>query len=252
MDSAPKPSDFLNYDALKARIFGLPVRSEGESRLITLTNTLALIGIRIRDGDDGAAPPQFREADPETTSKQLHEIEARTRNLAEKIENGGRTTRAREQLARRIDTLNASTVSMLSELPMVTANSQVLSMDWAYFRSRLPRDLSAGNAIEAPYLRLIADAAKRALQIEPPVQAVGRPPDNRAQIVADILAKAYLKLTGLEPTFTVVAGLAKEGEVRGPFLSFVRDVFEQLNINRDATVYASRAARALRAKGRRK
>lgn len=252
MKTAQKPSDFKKYAALEARIRGLPIKPAETSRVIILTDTLALIGLNIREGDNGTSPPHFREANADTTSKQLHELESRTRNLAMKIESGGLTTRAKEQLSRRITTLNASTISALSDLPMEIVDGQILSIDWAHFRLGLPSDLLAGNRIAPQYLRLIADAAKRALQIQPPAQSVGRPVDNRARVVADILAKNYFKLTRLEPTFTVIAGRANEGEVSGPFLNFVRDVFALLNINRDATSYASHAARALRGKGRKK
>jgi hypothetical protein len=82
------------------------------------------------------------------------------------------------------------------------------------------------------------------------VQSVGRLPDNRALAVANILARAYKNLTGLDPTFSTAVGSENEGEVYGPYLSFVFDIFKLLNIERGALSYASRAAFRLRGRGR--
>ena len=84
------------------------------------------------------------------------------------------------------------------------------------------------------------------------VQNVGRLPDKRAHDIAGLLAGDYHDLTGSEPTFSVAAGREDDGRHYGPFLDFVREIFQVLNIRRDALGYASTAAFKLRGRGRKK
>jgi hypothetical protein len=248
---APKPRDFERYAALEARIRALPPRDGEAFRAAVLTDELALIGLYVaKAGGDGTAPAHFRAANEKTVAKELRALESRARNLADKIESGGRVSRAREQLAVLIDGLHGQTLETLANLPMQATDGQALSIDWAYFRLGLPRDLRAVGDISPNALRIFAVAARRALKIETEIPNVGRPPDNRAIMVGNILAHGYFNLTGLEPTFTVFKGAANEGDLGGAFLAFVSDIFELLNIDRDAISYAGQAAYALRGKGR--
>ena len=253
MKTAPLPTDFARYSDIEAAIRRLPVLSDESYRIPLLADLLAQIGLTIREtGGDGTAPPHFRPASAATIRNDLEELERRARDLAKKIEAGGSQTRARAQLARHIQGLNMPTIGALSKSPAIIVDDQPIRIDWAYFRQGFPTDLQAGGDITAAYLAILADLTGAALKAELEGTAAGRLPDNRARVVANLLAKNYSSLTGLDPTFATVAGKEGEGKVYGPFLDFVKEIFEALGIERAGLSNASRAARTIRGKGRKK
>lgn len=193
--------------------------------------------------------------------------------MAKKIETKGSTARSRRQLAHHIEGLREPTITALG----MPANKSLRAGDRreaslmrrvedslgethgeqkalneqglipiSYLRNELPRELLTGtNLPDSLFLRL-AGQSEKAMDSALQGQTIGRPIDNRARGVANILAHAFADLTGRTPTFITVSGTEKEGEIRGPFLKFVRDVFEILGIDHDPLSYASRAAHKLR------
>ena len=112
--------------------------------------------------------------------------------------------------------------------------------------------MDAGEEITSTELRFWALIAKLAKDVPLKPRNVGRLPDKRTHNITYTLALGFLNLTGNEPTFSTVAGKEGEGTVYGPFLDFVQEIFQILNIKRDALSYASVAAFKLRGRGRKK
>lgn len=211
------------------------------------------------------------------------ELERRANDLAGKIEKGGGTTRAREQLARHIRNLQAPTLAALMNAPPIMVGGEQRLADIHYFSNGLPEKLDREGATTSVELRFWAQIASEAAKgfasqtrrasidlhflrmfpnsarfdVAPPkVQEEGRPPDRNAQIVASTLAHNYALLTGKEPTLPTVSIVGSDkghvGTVYGEYLDFVKEIFRILNIKRDALRYASVAAYKLRGKGRKK
>ncbi len=184
--------------------------------------------------------------------KELGELEKRANDLANKIERGGRTKRAREQLAQHIREMRGPTITALSDAPAVVNGGQQVLADTWYFKTGLPEKLDADEEITSAELKFWALIAKLAKDVPLKPRNVGRLPDRRTHNVAYALALGFLNLTGNEPTFSTVAGKEDEGTVYGPFLDFVQEIFQILNIKREALSYASVAAFKLRGRGRKK
>jgi hypothetical protein len=126
-------------------------------------------------------------------------------------------------------------------------------LDVGFLRRELPH-LLRGASVDRRELAAALDFAAHITPLAVPKETKdeGRAPDRRAMIVARWLARAYPKLTGLEPTFAGKIGTEADGQVYGPFLDFVHLIFEAMNIKHDPLSFAARAAYALRGKGRKK
>lgn len=247
------PSDYRNYSDIEAAVRRLPILHEQTYYVRHVVDYLALMGIIFDEiGGDAALPFHFRPATAEMVKRELGELEKRAKDLASKIERGGRTKRAREQLARHIREMRGPTITALSDAPAVDYGGQQILADTWYFETRLPEKLEAGEEVAIAELRFWALIAKLAKDVLLKPRNVGRLPDKRVHSVANALASGYLNLTGNEPTFSTVAGKEGEGTVYGPFLDFVREVFQLLDIKRGALSYASTAAYKLRGSGRKK
>jgi hypothetical protein len=253
MTRAYSPQDYAGYQEIKARILRLPIREEDMWRVSPLADLLALIGLGIdQQKGDGTAPPHFRSATAEMVLKELVSLERLADNLEKKLRANSDASAARKRLARQIQSLHEPTITALSDASSAVVDGQMVRIDWSYFRSGLPHDLTSDEKIAFTNMRLIADIANRAQRASAEVRTIGRSPDNRALAVANILARAYTNLTGHEQTFSTVVGTENEGQVYGPYLSLVTDIFKLLGIERDALSFASRAAFGLRGKGRKK
>ncbi len=203
-----------------------------------LVNNLRLLAIYEPDGVKRA----FRTPKRETTQKELNDIAERAGALAIKLRDPKRrsTTRAREQLARRLEDMHGTTINALAAEPGV--------LDIGVIRRELPfelRDDSVDRGQLANGLDLLAQVAAKSMA--PDTQDEGRWPDRRAQEVANFLAHYYRDVMGCPPTVsTRVEGKHRGGERYGPFLDLVAAVFAVMGINHDAGSYACRAARELR------
>jgi hypothetical protein len=253
MNVAPSARQYRGYQEIEAAIRRFPVHHEKLWHVKFFVDELALMGLLIDENDDaGTAPANFRPATAGMAAKQLDELIKRANDLANKIDGKGNMTRARRQLARRIRDLNGPTITALSDAHSVIIGRQHFLLNFPYFLSELPKKLDDGREITSGELRFCADVAKSARSGALTGQSVGRPRDNRAHAVATLLAREYFNLTGNEPVFSVRAGGKDEGTVHGLFLELVQDIFRALRIKRDALSYASRAARLLRGRGRKK
>jgi hypothetical protein len=245
------PSGYRKYSDIEAAVRRLPILHEQTCYVTHLVDYLALMGIIIDEiGGDDALPFYFRPATAEMVKRELGELEKRANDLANKIERGGRTKRAREQLARHIREMQGPTITALSDAPAVVYGGQQMLADTWYLETGLPEKLEAGEEVAITELRFWALIAKLAKDVPLKPRSVGRLPNKRVHNIANTLARGYLNLTGNKPTFSVVVGKEGEGTVYGPFLDFVREVFQLLDIKRDALSYASTAAYKLRGSGR--
>jgi hypothetical protein len=177
-------------------------------------------------------PVAFLPANGETVEKQLTELRDRATRLAKKIEHGGQTTRAREQLARLIDRLYHDTINALG---------CGLSLNVGYVRHGLPADLRQ-DTVSPAVLRIVADAARAALVNNPQGRNAGREPNHHARAVACSAARTYAKLTGERPAISGSTTVKHERYVK-----FVLDLFIALDVRGEADYYAVQAARALKA-----
>ena len=146
----------------------------------------------------GRAPANFRRANKETIEKQLRDLRDRARRLADKLEHGGVTTRARAQLALLIRELSDDTIEALGDaieaLGVVESRPSIADL-----RNCFPDALERGDDLSPIYLRAVADAARRALLLEREGKSVGAPKDLRALALTKVAAKAYSRLTGHFP-----------------------------------------------------
>jgi hypothetical protein len=190
--------------------------------------------------------PHMRPATREMVKRELAELLDRALCLADKIERKGGTTRAREQLARRIQVLHAPTLTALT--PRIDSEEILDLVDTLPMKLLSRCDLSA---TEMRYWAFRASAAlaemertvrKVDIEFDPQVpqyaNAVGRPPDVQAIMVADLLARSYRDLTGKRPTLT---NNYDGGAVSGQFLDFVSPIFVILGISY-AVHYARKAS----------
>jgi hypothetical protein len=231
----------------------LPIRHENLWEAQFLVDHLALIGaIHEREGGDGLAPPNFRPANEKTVRRELVDLEARFRDLAEKIVKDGGRTRAREQLSKAIQGAHSPTIKALGDVPAISIGGEPVLADLSYFQNALPRLLAGGGEISAYECLYWSEVSRIAQKMNLQCHNVGRAPNRRAQIVAGICAQGWLNLTGREPTFTVVVGGKDEGQVRGDFLEFVKEIFGILKIQPSPLSYASCAAFRVRGRGRKK
>src|SRR5580704_12293217 len=86
---------------IEAALRSLPLPILPESAGLVDVWVLALAQMEDRIGRGGRAPASFRRANTETVEKQLRDLRDRAGRLADKLEHGGETKRARVQLALR-------------------------------------------------------------------------------------------------------------------------------------------------------
>ena len=112
------PRDYRNYSDIEAAVRRLPILPEQTYYVLHLVDDLAVRGIIIDEmGGDGTVPSRFRPATDGMVKKELGELERCANDLANKIESGGRTKRAREQLAQHIREMRGPTIMALSDAP---------------------------------------------------------------------------------------------------------------------------------------
>ena len=165
----------------------------------------------------GSPPGRYRAANSKVCHQQLEQV-----------------AKAAERLADRIEDLFAPSIAALAETGV------------------LPDVLAAQAHEWAALCRGWADRAHSAqLKIEGPSGLNGgRPPDCRAEGVAQIVATAYCRLTGKtdipfsksKPTFNR-RGLVTPGKPTGPFVRLVAAIFETLGIDASAEHYAEAVKR---------
>lgn len=216
-------------------------------RVAQLIDTLALMA----SYDSGQPTHAFRTPSHETTEKELSEIVTRASELAQRLRDPKcSVTRAREQLARRLEEMHEKTIFALSDTPALIVQGEPALLNVAFVRCELPGLLCDNStdrerlANELDFLAQTATAAKA-----PKTADEGRWPDYRAQAVANILARFYRKATGLPPAISTKAGGPQEGEHYGPFLELVSLIFAAMNIEREAFSYARQAADKNREEG---
>lgn len=92
------------FAKIKSILCGLPLLDQQVWSIDHIARELCLRGaILSASGGDGKVLPKLRHASTATVRKQLTEFRSRTASLAEKIERGGRSVRAREQLAKLVE-----------------------------------------------------------------------------------------------------------------------------------------------------
>jgi len=157
------PRGYRKYSDIEAAVRRLPILHEQTYYATYLVDYLALMGIILDEtGGDGTVPFHLRPATPEMIKKELGKLEKRANDLAGKIERGGRTKRAREQLARHIRKLRGPTITALSDVDAVVYGGQQILADTCYLETGLPRKLDAGEGITSNELRFWALIAKLA------------------------------------------------------------------------------------------
>jgi len=213
--------------AIETAIRALPIAAGREDFVEVFTAVLAQMVYK-------PTPVAFLPANGETIEKQLIELRDRATRLARKVECGGRTTRAREQLARLIDRLYHDTINALGCGPPLNV---------AYVRHGLAADLRR-DAVSPAVLCVVADAARAALVNNPQGRNAGREPNHHAHAVACSAARTYAKLTGERPAISGSTTVKHE-----QYVKFVADLFIALDVRGEADYYAVQAARALKAAG---
>lgn len=208
----------------------IPLSKEADRAL--LVNNLTLMA----KYEPGGVKRAFRTPGRETTQKELSQIADRGSALAMKLRNPKcSTTRAREQLAKRLEEMHATTINALATSPGV--------LDIGRVRRELPRllrDESADRGQLANVLDRLGQVAVKATA--PDTTDEGRWPDRRAQEVANFLAHFYQDVTGRPPTIRTHIDEMHHGEPYGPFLDLVTEIFRVMGLGADACSYARRAA----------
>lgn len=262
---------------IEAAIRGLPILPEEEWQVRHTVDELCLrAAIYAASQRNGRVPPPIRPATRQMMIKELEEFERRAFDLAEKIERGDgskrareRLKRAREKLARLIGGLHGPTIEALDGVPVqgrailgVKHRSPMKLEDPLVLRA-----LARAARIEADKARAVPDKAENADQLEElfamvrglrrlepdgPRYAggVGRPPNRQVHAIADLITEAYA-LTGEETTFSQGKRLNQDA-VRGPFIEFASTIFAIMGIRHDALRYVSVAAFARRGRGRKR
>jgi hypothetical protein len=219
-----------------------------------LLDTLTLLA----SYDSGQPTRAFRTPSRETTQAELSDIAKRASDLPTRLRDPKRSmTRAREQLAQRLEDMHETTICALANAPAVIIHGEPALLNVGFLRCGLPgllRDDSTDRERLANELDPLALAA--AVAEAPNTTDEGRWPDRRVQAVAGLLERFYHDAKELEPTFATRnvkrTGEANAGEHYGPWLDLVSSVFEAMNINRKAYSFAYRAADKIREKGEEK
>jgi hypothetical protein len=182
--------------------------------------------------DSGQAARAFRTPSRETTQKELSEIAKRASDLATRLRDPKcSVTRAREQLAQRLEEMRETTIFALADLNI------------AFIRLELPGLLLAEATNRERLANELDFLAQAAAQAEAPDTVdEGRWPDRRAQAVARILARFYREATEQPPTISTFVGGPNEGDHHGLFLDLVSLIFAAMNMEHDAYSFARRAA----------
>ena len=192
----------------------------------------------------GRAPANFRRANKETIEKQLRDLRDRARRLADKLEHGGVTTRARAQLALLIRELSDDTIEALGDA--IEALGVVeLRPSIADLRNCFPDALERGDDLSPIYLRAVADAARRALLLEREGKSVGAPKDLRALALTKVAAKAYSRLTGHFPP-KAANGLKTKTKTYNGYIKLITAIFDAHGVSKKASSYAAHAAEWVR------
>jgi hypothetical protein len=280
MSSPRENPKYSDIDAAVRRLLKIPDQVPHD--YWDLVDYLALMGNIIDErGGDLSVPAPFRPATHGMVIKELDELERRASDLANKIDRKGGTKRASAQLATHIRNLHRPTRLALSESAQVIApyfleglpdklesRENLTSCELRFFaqtaklanlalmKKRSVTDASSADVLpHSACLRAEAEestvkgtphAARAPIDFHWPRMEndVGRPQSRLAHNVAYELARKYLILTGTRPTI-IIAGGEKEGTPKGPFLDFIREIFDLLNIKRDALHYARTAIEQL-------
>jgi hypothetical protein len=228
--------------------------------------------ILAKSGGDGRALPKFSSASAATVERQLTEFQLRTANLAEKIEKGGRSVRAREQLARLVDSLSATSIFAMADAKLdgcyILPDVSQLTTGTLSARLLGRRDDSFQHPdVPAPELRFWSAVAAKAYAVAK--KNTGHPPNMQVHNIAELIVRSYERLTGREPTFSsttrrrVSQKLSYAGSTRRPPLprkrknagripSLCTRHINALGIGIDAISYIAPAAFKRRGKGRRR
>jgi hypothetical protein len=182
----------------------LPILDGREAKLDEVIDLLALIAATVANDPEAKSIAAFRDIAPCHAEKELAEIVKRVRELANALKKPNRSTaRRREQLALRLENMHRPTISALADTPPVEDGGMpgLLNVEWVRFG--LPKELRnlGDNANLAARLDRLADAATKASVTTG--RAASRPPNNRAHIIGDIVAKAYFEATGKAPTLII-------------------------------------------------
>jgi hypothetical protein len=271
------------YEAIERLLLALPVRQENTCLVEFFVAELCLRGdILAKSGGDGKAPRNFRPASIATVKKELREFRERTRGLAEKIRKGGHTTRAREQLAKLVESLHRPTIEALGNVEPCACRG---ISDTHALTSKLPLRLSRAGVSDAElsFWSVIAADALYELTPRPPtdpvpdlplwlIEALGeklspitrcdedpaksgskagtdhRPVNKGVIAIAHLLARAVHVLTGRRPPAATNGVKTARHEA---YVGLVREIFAELNVHEaDASYYAGKGARALPKKGK--
>jgi hypothetical protein len=202
----------MKYEALTAILKALPVPSENLWRVHFMATELSLRGeILSKTHCDGTAPAQFRQASLTATKKQLAAFRNRTADLAKKIKRGGGETRAREQLASLIESMNGPAIEAIGDVSPNDCGG-VLG-DIHHLTCRLPARLRR---------RYPDDSAKTVLP--PGVAEKKKFGENQKEVqsyldsgynLQEIVSSELVEVTVEELCFwSIVATAAENGEIR--------------------------------------
>jgi len=218
--------------AIETAIRALPIAAGHEGLVVVFAAALAQMVYK-------PTPVTFRPANGETIiEKQLIELRDRATRLARKIEHGGQTTRAREQLAERVCKLSADAIDALGQ----TTLKHQGTLNCHYVRNGLADDLER-DAVSAAELRILADAARAALAKNHQGSNAGREPHHHARAVARVAARTYTSLSGHKPAISGSSPTTNHEQ----FVKFVQALFIALNVRGDPDYHAVQAVRSLKA-----
>ncbi|MEC5405123.1 hypothetical protein VOM14_05985 [Paraburkholderia sp. MPAMCS5] len=200
---------------IEAAFRKLHIGPDAESQLPVMVHALSLIP----KGESGIAPPEFRLKGREAVRKDLQEIAA----LADK-------------LAGALDVLCEPAIIALADGGLLQMQHREVAVVLGPNGERIT-DAKTYD-LQAVLRKVSAIAASANLSDVPEVQGRGRPRNNLATGVADILAHDYWTLTGKTPA---VATDPFSGERVGSFFELVEDVFQALRIEASPAAYAREA-----------
>jgi hypothetical protein len=152
-----------------------------------LIDTLTLLA----SFDSGQPTRAFRTPSREMTQNELSDIATRASDLSTRLRDPKcSVTRAREQLAQRLEDMHETTIFALSDLNI------------AFVRLELPCLLRADTTDRERLANELASLAQAAAAAEAPDTSDEGPwPDRRAQAIAGLLEHFYHDAKGLKPTF---------------------------------------------------
>lgn len=200
---------------LEAAFRKLEIDPDAKPQLPVMVHALSLIP----KGASGIAPPQFRLKGREAVRKDLQEIAV----LADK-------------LAGALDVLCEPAVIALADGGLLQMQHREVAVILGPNGERATK--AETYDLQAVLRKVSTIAASANLSDVPEAQGRGRPRNNLATGVANILAHDYRTLTGKIPA---VATDPLSGERIGSFFELVQDVFHALRIEASPAAYAREA-----------